>query len=139
MIARVFSFPQTAKRVPVIVDFSLDEHGHEHWQRHFGDHLMYTIQYQGQGKQQWLLVERFGYFRFAMAVVVKEQQLHLVMRQWSCFGIKLPLFLAPKIKAYEYQQDDKFHFHVEISLFLIGLLVMYTGFLTPDTEAIPVN
>lgn len=132
LIAKMFSFPQTAKKVVVSVDFSLDEFGQEHWQRRFDQHIMHSIQYQGQGKQQWLLVERFGWFRFTMALQIKEQQLHLVMRQWSFCNITLPLLFAPRIKAYEYQQDEKFHFYVEISILLIGLIVMYQGFLEPD-------
>jgi hypothetical protein len=81
------------------------------------------------------LIEQFGWFRFAIALVLQEQQLHLVIREWSCLGISLPLAWAPQSHSYEYEQDGQFHFHVEIAHAWLGLIVLYQGFLLADEAA----
>jgi hypothetical protein len=78
-----------------------------------------------------LLVERFGPFAFAMAVVVEEGGIELVLRRWSLLGIGLPLTLGPWTKARERAVDGRFHFHVEIGHRLTGLIVRYRGWLVP--------
>ena len=50
-----------------------------------------------------------------MALVLDGERLRLVLRRWSVFGIPLPLALAPRINAYEFAEDGRFHFHVEIA------------------------
>jgi len=44
----------------------------------------------------------------------------------------LPLGLAPRIQAREWQDGDRFRFEVSIRLPLIGLVVHYDGWLLPD-------
>jgi hypothetical protein len=48
------------------------------------------------------------------------------------FGIPLPQALAPFGSAYESAEDGRFHFHVEIRLPVIGLIVGYRGWLVPQ-------
>ena len=135
LIANIFGFPHAGQQVPLRVDFQVDDAGREHWHRQFADHSMRSIQYAGQDQQQWLLIEQFGWFRFAIALVLQEQQLHLVIREWSCLGISLPLAWAPQSHSYEYEQDGQFHFHVEIAHAWLGLIVLYQGFLLADEAA----
>jgi hypothetical protein len=62
-----------------------------------------------------------------MALVLKGEELHLVTRRWSIFGIPLPLAFAPSSSVYEYADKDDFCFHVEVKHRLMGLLVRYQG------------
>lgn len=79
-----------------------------------------------------MLCERFGPFAIALALVVQAGKLFLVVRHWSVFGVPLPAFCAPGGLTYEYVEDGRFHFHVEIRHPWIGLLVSYRGWLVPD-------
>lgn len=103
----------------------------------FGDgtdskvHRFSSIQEQGRGRFERLLCERFGPFRFGLALVVEGDRLRLVPRGWSFAGLPLPLALAPRVDAYEFCRDGRFHFHVEISHRLMGLIVRYRGSLAP--------
>jgi hypothetical protein len=111
------------------------ERGGERWQRTFGGgahaHRFSSLQEQGRGRFERLLCERFGPFRFGLALIADEDCLRLVLRGWSLFGLPLPRRLAPRIAAHESAPDGCFHFHVEIAHPLTGLIVRYRGFLTP--------
>jgi len=43
----------------------------------------------------------------------------------------LPLALAPRSTAYEFAEDGRFRFHVEVSHPLTGLIARYRGWLVP--------
>ena len=66
-----------------------------------------------------------------MALVLDEGKLRLIVRRWSVFGIPLPVWLAPRGNSYEYGENGRFHFHVEITHPFTGLLVGYRGWLVP--------
>ncbi|MEQ1491763.1 MAG: DUF4166 domain-containing protein, partial [Terricaulis sp.] len=102
------------------------------WRRTFGRHSFHSHQYDGQGKSERLVVERFGVLEFAMALVVEEGGVRLVTRRWSAFGIALPMWLAPRSNAYEIEENGVFRFFVEISHPLTGLIVRYSGWLKPQ-------
>ena len=68
---------------------------------------------------------------FGLALLREADQLRLVVRGWSAFGIPLPRALAPFGEAYESAERGRFHFHVEIRLPPIGLIVGYRGWLVP--------
>ncbi|MEX0954024.1 MAG: DUF4166 domain-containing protein [Rhizobiaceae bacterium] len=57
------------------------------------------------------------------------------MRERNCPGIPLPMAmaLAPRSRAREWQEGRRFRFDVPIALPLVGPIVSYTGWLTPDT------
>lgn len=132
-VASLFGFPRAADKLPVVVQFQSRD-GVEVWTRRFGRETFSTTLYEGRGRSARLLVERFGPVAFAQALVVEEGRLRLVLRRWTVLGVPLPLFLAPRSDSYEHAQDGRFHFHVEISLPLIGLLVRYRGDLSPAPE-----
>jgi len=112
--------------VPVKVSFQRRNDG-ELWQRDFAGRTFSTFQSEGQGHADKLLVERFGPVTFWMALVLKQDKLHLVTRRWSVFGIALPLALAPNSSVYESADGADFCFHVEVKHWLMGLLVRYEG------------
>jgi hypothetical protein len=126
LLAALYGFPRTGEQVPVRVSLYQREDG-EFWQRDFAGRKFSTLQSEGRGYADKLLVEKFGPVSFWMALVLKEGKLHLVTRHWSVFGIPLPLALSPSASVYEYAEDDNFCFHVEVRHWLLGLLVRYEG------------
>ena len=101
------------------------------WRRTFADHSFTSTQEEGRGRFDRLMCERFGPFAFGIALTREPDRLRLVIRRWSVFGIPLPRALAPFGSAYESAEDGRFHFHVEIRLPLLGLIVRYRGWLVP--------
>jgi hypothetical protein len=126
LLAALYGFPRTGEQVPVKVSFHRREDG-ELWQRDFAGRKFSTLQYEGRGYADKLLVERFGPITFWMALVLKDEKLHLITRHWSVFGIPLPLALSPNTSAYEYADEGHFCFHVEVRHWLIGLIARYEG------------
>ncbi|MGO9630732.1 MAG: hypothetical protein ACLPXW_17305 [Xanthobacteraceae bacterium] len=59
------------------------------------------------GRSEYLLCERFGPLTFAMALVVADNRLSLVLCRWSAFGLSLAMWLAPRSDSYESVQQDK--------------------------------
>jgi hypothetical protein len=126
----IVGFPAAGANIPVEVVFRLRD-SREYWQRNFGGHRFMTTQEEGRGRNERLVCERFGPLNFAMALVFDDGRLRLVPRCWSAFGIPLPHALAPRINAYEFAKDGRFHFHVEIAHPLTGPIVGYRGWLVP--------
>lgn len=126
LLAALYGFPRTGEHVPVKVSFHRRDGG-ELWQREFAGRKFSTFQSEGRGYADRLLVERFGPVTFWMALVLKQEELHLVTRHWSVFGIPLPLAFAPNSTVYEYADGDDFCFHVEVKHWLMGLIVWYEG------------
>lgn len=125
-IARLLGFPGAADRIPVSVSFSPHKDG-ELWTRDFGGRKFTSIQECGTGRNDYLLVERFGPISVALALVVDEGRLFLVPRRWSLLGIPLPDVLLPCGTSFETEVNGKFHFDVEVSLPVLGLIVAYRG------------
>ena len=128
--AVVMGFPKAATRVPVTVTFA-PENGSERWTRDFGGKRFTSLQSRGAGRNDYLLVERFGPLSFAMALTVEEDRLHLVPRRWSAFGIPMPRWLLPNGDSFETEAEGRFRFDVQIVAPFIGLVVAYRGSLDP--------
>ncbi|MCW6536674.1 SDR family oxidoreductase [Sphingomonas lycopersici] len=75
---------------------------------------------------RWL-VERFGAFRFGFELPSDEHGLAMVMRRWWIGPLRLPLALAPRSLAREWEEDGRFHFDVPIVLPVLGRIVHYRG------------
>ncbi|MGR4892836.1 DUF4166 domain-containing protein [Sphingopyxis sp. LARHCG72] len=130
LAAAIVGFPKTAARVPISVAFTPGKDG-ERWTRDFGGRRFSSHQSRGTGKNDYLLVERFGPLRFAMALVAEDGRLYLVPRRWSAFGVPMPRFLMPYGTSFESEVDGKFCFDVDISMPFVGLIVGYRGALEP--------
>lgn len=126
----VIGFPAATADTPVRVRFDVT-HGVETWTRSFGAETFHSAQFAGTGQDEVLLYERFGPLSFAMALVLKDGRLSLVLRHWRAFGIPMPMFLCPRSTAHESVEEGRFHFHVEIGHPLTGLIVRYRGWLVP--------
>jgi uncharacterized protein DUF4166/saccharopine dehydrogenase-like protein len=130
LAALVVGFPRAGKDIPLTVSFRR-EGRREQWRRTFADHSFTSTQEQGRGRFERLLCERFGPINFGMALVCEAGRMRLVIRCWTLFGIPMPLALAPRSDAYEFAEEGRFHFHVEIGHPLTGLIVRYRGWLVP--------
>ena len=131
--AAIVGFPQAGENIPVRVDFKL-ENGRERWTRTFAGRTFHSTQEQGHGRDAWLVCERFGPLKVGMALVLDGGRLRLIVRRWSVLGIPLPLVLAPGGDSYEYAENGRFHFHVEIGHPLTGPIVGYRGWLVPTDQ-----
>lgn len=133
LVAKVIGFPEAGIDQAIQVRFQKqqlpDGRLAELWTRTVADQSFSSLQYAGCGRDEALICERFGPTCYAMAVVVKDQELHLVLRGWSVFGIALPLWLGPRARAFESSAGGCFQFFVEIAHPLIGLIVRYRGHL----------
>jgi hypothetical protein len=134
-VAWIIGFPEASAGVPVRVVLSPEGAG-ERWVRDFGGARFSSSQHCGTGRNDGLLVERFGIIRVALALVVEGDRLCLVPRRWSCLGLPLPRILLPQGRSFETERDGKFRFDVQIAVPLIGLIVAYRGSLAQVTPAL---
>lgn len=132
----IIGFPPASDDTPVRVEFAVRDGG-ETWTRNFGGNVFHSDQLEGSGRWRRLLVERFGPMRFAMALEWSGDRLRLVMRDWTLFGVRLPLWFCPRSDSYETVEDGRFRFHVAISHPLTGPIVRYRGWLEPDPASEP--
>lgn len=130
LAAALVGFPQAGENVPLRVDFK-SENGRERWTRTFAGRAFHSTQEQGRGRYEWLVCERFGPLCAGMALVAEGGRLRLIVRRWSVFGIPMPRWLAPRGNSYEYAENGRFHFHVEIAHPFTGSIVGYRGWLVP--------
>ncbi len=125
LIGAIVGFPP-AGSYPVHVEF-LQRGDRERWIRHFGPHRFWSWFSIKDG----LLYERFGLLRFGFALPCDESSLRMRLMRWSAAGVPLPLFLAPRVDAREWQEGDRFRFDDRITMPLIGELIHYSGWLRP--------
>lgn len=135
-IANLFGFPKPGRDIEVEVQMQRDAEG-ERWQRSFAGRRFNSELSAPAGRWHGLLCERFGPWRFAIALVREGERLNYVVRHWALWGLPLPRRWAPGGNSYEQVIDGRFHFHVEIALPLLGTMVRYVGWLEvePDSSA----
>jgi uncharacterized protein DUF4166/saccharopine dehydrogenase-like protein len=134
LAASVVGFPSEGRDVPVTVRFDVAPSPYgpgssETWTRTFANHSFSSEQFAGTGRFDRLLCERFGPITLALAVVINDSRLHLIVRGWTFLGIPLPRSLAPHCDAHESERNGFFHFDVAISHRWTGLIVHYRGWL----------
>ena len=137
-IAFLVRFPESLPNTAVTVEFVKTAKG-EIWRRNFAGQKFSSRLFAGNGRYSGLLCERFGPMTFAMALQCSGQRLTLEMRHWSLFGIPLPMFLCPVSDSYEYAQNGRMYFNVEISHPFVGLIVHYKGWLVPEDHSLDRN
>ncbi|TLP67921.1 DUF4166 domain-containing protein [Parasedimentitalea maritima] len=125
-LGRLFGFPEATNQCPVKVQFEPHKGG-EKWTRTFGHKSFSSVQFAGTGRNDKLLVERFGPINVALALVIDDGKLFLIPRRWSLLGVPLPKVFLPSGSSHETQKDGTFHFDVEISAPVIGLIAAYQG------------
>lgn len=137
-IAALMGFPPETPRAAVTVSFT-PEGTAERWTRSFDGRPFSSLQSCGAGRDAYLLVERFGIARFALALVVDDDRLILVPRRWSVLGVPMPRFLLPRGLSFESEDAGRFRFDVEIAAPIIGLIVAYKGVLEPVLDESPIE
>jgi hypothetical protein len=135
-ICRVMGFPQEGKNVPVTVVLSPTKDG-ERWTRTFDAITFSSFQERGTGRNAHLLIERFGFIKVAIALVLDRDRLHFVPRKWWCLGLPLPKSLLPRSHSFETETDGQFKFDVQVSVPFFGLIVSYAGGLEPSNPVSP--
>ncbi|HLL31738.1 MAG TPA: DUF4166 domain-containing protein, partial [Allosphingosinicella sp.] len=125
LLARAFGFPtEGAHRLHLAF---AERDGRERWTRDFsGRTFSSELAERGGG-----LTERFGLVRFAFGLPSDSTGLRMIIRRWWLGPLPLPLFLAPKSEAREWEEGGRFHFEVPIALPLLGPLIHYRGWLEP--------
>ncbi len=132
LVAALFRFPAAGEHALHVAFAERD--GVERWTRDFAGRR-FTSELSRGGSR---LVERFGPFRFAFDLATEGSGLRMAMRRWSVAGVPLPLALAPRSEAREWEEDGHFRFDVPIALPLVGPVVHYRGWLDvapPDPGA----
>jgi hypothetical protein len=128
MIGAIVRFPPSGA-YPLHVAFA-ERGGRERWTRDFGGHVFSSELSQGRG----LAIERFGPMRFGFELAATADGLAMHLRRWSLLGVRLPLFLAPRIAAREWQEGGRFRFDVRLRFPLAGEIVHYSGWLIPSVR-----
>ena len=125
LVAALVGFPPAgAHRLHVCFQ---EREGVETWTRDFSGRLFSSRLSLRAGR----LTERFGPFAFAFDLPSDPDGLEMVISRWWLRPLPLPLILAPRSRAREWEEDGRFHFDVPIALPLIGDVVRYRGWLVP--------
>lgn len=123
LAAAVMGFPPTGEHA-LQVSFR-ERGGTERWTRDFSGH-----RFSSRLSLRWgRLEERFGPLRFAFDLPSDAQGLEMRIVGWRFGPVPLPLALAPRSDAREWEEDGCFQFDVPIHLPLVGLVVHYRGWL----------
>ena len=128
LLARALGFPPEGRH-RLHVAFA-ERDGRERWTRDFSGRTFASELAQRRGR----LTERFGLVRFAFDLPSDSTGLGMIIRRWWLGPLPLPLFLAPRSEAREWEEGGRFHFDVPIGLPLLGALVHYRGWLEPADD-----
>lgn len=123
LIGRIMRFPPPG-RYPLHVHFSQTDRD-ECWTRSFGPYRFSSR----LSRCKEGVVERFGPLRFRFALPPVDGGLAMVMKGWTLCGIPMPLIMAPRTDAREWEDAGRFHFDVAVALPLLGRIVHYRGWL----------
>jgi hypothetical protein len=126
LVARIMRFPRPGRH-KLHVTFA-ERDGQERWTRQFGS----TWFTSWLSNKNGALVERFGSLRFSFDLPSDKHGLEMTMRGWAFWRLPLPLALAPRSCAREWEELGRFNFDVPIELPLIGRIVHYKGWLVPE-------
>ncbi|MDB5553120.1 MAG: saccharopine dehydrogenase [Rhizobium sp.] len=130
IVGALYRFPREGPEIPVHVLLERRDDG-ELWQRNFAGRIFRSWQREGRGRSQYLIDERFGPVSVGLALVTGKGRLEYIVRRWSFLGLPMPMFMAPGGRTFEFVDDGRFRFHVEIAHPWFGLIVRYQGWLEP--------
>lgn len=129
-------FPHSGRDVPVRVTVSRCGPGWE-WRRDFGGHI--TQSRLSFDQQSNCVREDFGALSIWLKPVVAGARLQINIRRLTLWGIAVPNALLPQSSTVEWQDDQsRFRFDVSARAPLVGQLIRYHGWLTPDHSHLPV-
>jgi hypothetical protein len=131
-IAAIFRFPSEGENIDVSVNVNATSQG-EKWVRNFAGRKFTSHLSRGTGRDDFLMLERFGPITVALAMEVRNERLYFIPRKWRIIGLPLPKFLLPKGDSFETDVEGRFQFDVKLALPFIGLIAAYRGWLAPKS------
>lgn len=135
LIAGLFRLPPAGRAVPVTVTFRRQAEK-EIWHRRFGQAEMKTLQ-EACPLLPGHIIERFGPLACRLEIECSQDGLRLLPHGLRLFGLPLPRWLWPRVAAGERVEAGRFTFDVAIGLPWVGLLVHYSGQLSPKAGSQP--
>lgn len=126
-ICNVFHFPKEENDVHLRVDCHHTADAMI-WKRDFNG-LKMQSHFRQQGDY---LVEHLGPLAMSFKAVEMDGQLQYQFVKTRLFGIPMPNFLSPQIRASEREVEGRYHFSVEVTMFLIGRVIAYNGVLSVE-------
>jgi len=134
LMCRVLKMPRAGESVQLIVD-GFHEEDRMRWHRTFDGHEMRS----GFIAQDDFLIEHLGPLKLWLKLAVDaDGSLDYHLKRTSLWGIALPKWMAPELKASESEREGNYDFYVGISLPLVGKLIEYGGLirLLPTPEGL---
>ncbi|MEM7188352.1 MAG: DUF4166 domain-containing protein [Pseudomonadota bacterium] len=131
LIAAIFRFPLAGADVPVTVTKTVTQAG-ETWERRFADRSFRS--YLTPATEAGRIKERFLFLKFELDLPVENRMVEFQVRRGWAFGVPIPRFLLPRSESREFVKDGRFHFDIELSAPLAGLVVRYRGSLAREGE-----
>jgi len=132
IISWAFGFPKAGKDINVSIRRVPMGNNLELWERNFKGRKMRSTQAAGSGRKSHMIKETFGPLAVYFTYYKDGDKYSIETRAWRLFGLVMPRFLCPGGDVYEQSKDDKFHFHVELCVPFIGMLVTYIGWFNPE-------
>ncbi|ARU54131.1 multipass membrane protein [Oleiphilus messinensis] len=122
IICNIFGFPRHNLQTDLAVEC---DHNAESmvWVRYFDGLKMSSRFISGNN----CLVEKLGPLSMRFKTRVNEGALEYHFLGTRLFGIPMPAFLCPQIKAREQEKNGYYSFNVSVSMFLIGFVLSYGG------------
>lgn len=124
-LCKAFSFPKAGQDVPLRVDCYHTADAMI-WNRNFNG-LKMPSHFRRKGEY---LVEHLGPLAMSFKAIEYNGQLQYRFVNTRFFGVPMPAILSPHITASEREVDGKYLFSVEVTMFLIGTVIAYSGELT---------
>ncbi len=119
----------------LVVDISHDSDG-MHWGRSFnGNTLVYSLFKPVGTIENGYWTEQTGPISMQLTVDIKNGGWY-----WRCLrvkyrGLAIPRWLVPRTTLYKVIENDRYRFHVELALPLVGTLFSYQGLLRPELNS----
>jgi hypothetical protein len=126
-LAARLGIPMEQPRVAFRVDIH-SEGDTLHWNRAFADAALVCSSFQPKGSWpngHW--IESTGALKLSLAVDIQEGGWYWRPLKAWLYGVRIPLWLLPRTRAYKRIEDGLYHFYVGFSLPLLGNLLSYSG------------
>lgn len=124
----LLGLPEVGDAVPIRVEVRI-EGEKEHWVRWFDDEAETTRQWADDG----LLVEEAFPFRFRFELITDGASLEFRQHDVKLLALlPFPSFVSPHTQARMTARDDGWDVRVSVSVPLVGVVIEYLGFVTPN-------
>ncbi len=129
LVRRLVGFPGAGDAIPVMVEMRRDGEA-EVWIRDFGGRRFRSEMRLAGAPGSGRITERFGPFRFAIALSVTPLGLGFPIARGWFLGLPLPRWLLPTSNTIEFEEAGALRFDVGIRAPWLGQIVRYCGALS---------